>query len=230
MSSWRRTVGVNAHWEVTRLRRSRRLWLLLIPPVAGPVGSAVADLYLRIPSAATAEILGLLVTAGLASLILLDLTALTVGEDLTHRADLLFVPLPQDRTAALAGRLLVSVGGCVGAYLVGALAVWVLGGALVTPPAPGLLPRAALFLPEHLLLAIPSLLLFLAGVTAAAAAFTRRPSEAIVAGVLAGVVVAGGAAYLLSQGELTLLFPELLSVAGAGAIGWTLATTARSAA
>ena len=29
----------NARWEVTRLRRSRRIWLLLIPVVAGPIGS-----------------------------------------------------------------------------------------------------------------------------------------------------------------------------------------------
>ncbi len=227
MNSGGRTVLVNARWEVTRLSRSRRLWLLLIPPGAGPLGSAVADVYLRIPTEATAEILGLLVTAGLTALILLDLTALAVGEDLTYRADLLFFPLPQDRSAALTGRLLVAVGGCVGAYGMAAAAIWALGGALVVAPAPGVGVRAELFLPAHLLLAIPALLVFLAGVTCLAAWFTRRSSEAIVAGVLAGVVAAGGAAYLLAQGELTAAFPEMLLVAGAGAIVGTVALVGR---
>lgn len=227
MTSTLGAVAINARWEVTRLRRSRRLWLLLIPPVAGPIGSAVADLYLRIPSAATAEILGLLVTAGLSALILLDLTALTVGEDLSYRAHLLFFPLPQGRAAALGGRLLVSVGGGVAAYAVGAAAVWALGGSLVAAPPPGTPGRTALFLPGHLLLAIPALLIFLAGVTAVAAWYTRRSSEAIVAGVLAGVVAAGGAAYLLAQGELTALFPELLMLVGLAAIAWTLANFPR---
>jgi hypothetical protein len=222
-----RTLGINAGWEVTRLRRSRRIWLLAIPPVAGPVGSAVADLYLKIPSTGTAIILGLLVTAGLAALILLDLAGLAVGEDLTHRSHLLFFPLPQGRGTALAGRLLVAVGGPVGAYLIGAAAIWALGGALVQAPAPGTFVRAPLFDPGHLLVALPGLLIFLAGVTAVAAWFTRRSSEAIVAGVLAGVVAAGGAAYLLAQGELTTLFPALLLVAGLGALAWTVASFPR---
>jgi hypothetical protein len=221
------TVSVNARWEATRLRRSQRLWLLLIPPVAGPIGSAVVDLYMRVPSEATAVILGLLVTAGLAALILLDLTALAVGEDLACRAHLLFFALPQGRGAALAGRLLVAVGGSMGAYLLGAALVWLLGGALVAAPAPGLVAPAPLFEPGHLFVAIPALLVFLAGVTAVGAWFTRRSSEAIVAGVLAGVVAAGGAAYLLAQGELTVLFPAVLLAGGLGGLGWTIGSFPR---
>jgi hypothetical protein len=99
----------------------------------------------------------------------------------------------------------------------------------VTPPPPGVLERAPLFVPWHLLVAIPGLLVFLAGVTAVAAWFTKRSSEAIVAGVLAGVVGAGGAGYLLAQSELTLLLPELLLVAGVGALAWTVASFPRLA-
>jgi hypothetical protein len=218
MSGAFETVAINARWELTRLVRSQRVWLLAIPPLAGTVGSAVADLYLRIPSAATAVILGLLVTAGLAAMVLLDLTALAVGEDLGLRAHLLIFPLPQGRSAALTGRLLIVVVGCLGAYLLGAAAVWSLGGTLVVAPAAGTIARPPLFVPWHLLVAVPALLVFLAGVTAVAARITQRSSEAIVAGVLAGVVGAGGAGYLLAQGELTLVFPALLLLAGVGAL------------
>lgn len=214
-----RTLRLNAAWEVTRLRRSRRIWLLLIPPVAGPVGSAIADVYLRIPSAATATILGLLVTAGLAGLILLDLTALAVGEELAGGLQGALFPLPQDRRAALAGRLLPAVGGPMLGYGVGAGAIWAIGGALVTPAA---YAAAPLFAPAHLLIAIPGLLLALAGVTAAGAAVTRHPSEAIVAGVLAGVVIAGGVGYLVFEREISLVLPAVLAIAGAASLGFAI--------
>ena len=209
------TVRTNLFWELRRLRRSQRIYLLLIPPVAGPVGSAIADLYLKVPSVATAQILGLLVTAGLAGLILLDLTALAVGEDLVRRAHLATFALPQDPRWAMAGRLLVATGAPIGAYLIGAAAVWQLGGALLAPTP---LPTVPLFDPGHLFWAIPGLLLALAGVTAAGAVVTRSSSEAIVAGVLAGVVVAGGVGYLVAQHQVTALDPVLLGLAGVGAL------------
>jgi hypothetical protein len=213
-----RTIGLNARWELTRLRRSQRLWLLLIPPVAGPVGSAVADLYLHIPSQATAQILGLLIAGGLSGLILLDLVALAVGEDLTLRAHVTFFALPQSRRALLAGRLSVVLAGTMGAYALSAVGVWYASMAIVAPD-PLVQP---IFSPGHLALAVPAFLLFLAGVTAAGAVYTRTSSQGLVAGVLAGVVVAGLTGYLLDLHELTALFPVVLAVAGAGAIGWAL--------
>ncbi len=211
-------IAINTRWEVTRLVRSRRVGLLLIPPVAGPIGSAIADLYLRIPSASTALILGLLVTAGLAALILIDLTALAVGEDLALRAHLLFFTLPQDRAELLAGRLLVAIAGPIGAFALGAGGIELLGGHLITAPT----DVTPIFEPAHLFLGLLAFLLFLAGVTAAASVVTRSSSEAIVAGVLAGVVGAGATGYLEFERQLSLLFPVVLAVAGAAALGWAL--------
>jgi hypothetical protein len=213
-----RTFGLNVRWEVTRLRRSQRIWLLLVPPVAGPIGSAIADLYLHVPSLATAQILGLLIAGGLVGLILLDLVALAVGEDLTLRAHVTFFALPQSRLALIAGRLSVVLAGTMASYGLAATGVWYASKAIV-PPAPLLEP---IFDPGHLALAVPAFLVFLAGVTAAGAVFTRTSSQGLVAGVLAGVVVAGLTGYLLDFHELTALFPVLLAVAGAGALGWTL--------
>lgn len=212
------TLVSNARWEGTRLRRSRRMWLFLIPPVAGPVGSAIADVYLRIPTASTAEVLGLLITGGLAGLILLDLVALAVGEDLGLRAHLTFFVLPQRRSTLLAGRLLTPLSLGLGAYAIGSALILALGGALVTAGP----SRTAIFDPGHLALAIPGFLVFLTGVTSAGAAYSRGSAQAIVAGVLAGVVVAGGTGFLLLQGTLTMAFPLLLAIAGAGAIGGSL--------
>ncbi|MCI4322486.1 MAG: hypothetical protein L3K03_00430 [Thermoplasmata archaeon] len=214
MSGVGATLAINARWEVTRLRRSQRLWLLLIPPVAGPVGSAIADLYLKIPSQGTALILGLLVTGGLGALIMLDLTALAVGEDLTLRAHLTAFPLPQDRTALLGGRVAVVWGGTLGAYAIGAAGVWVLGGALVTTQPGAVTP---LFPPSHLLLALPALLIFLGGVTAAAAVITRAAAQALVAGILAGVLAAGAASYFVFEHQLSAVFP--VGLAGIGIVG-----------
>jgi len=210
----------NARWEVTRLRRSRRVWLLLIPLVAGPVGSAVADLYLRVPSAGTADVLGLLITAGLAALIILDLTALAVGEDLALRTQFLTFSLPQPRASALGGRLAVVVGGSLAAYAVGAVAVAGLAAQLVFPSSSAAPP---IFVPAHLAIGIVGLLVFLGGVTAAAGVITRSPSQALVAGVLAGVVSAGLGSLFLIEGRLTPLFPLVLAAIGVAGFAWCLA-------
>jgi phage shock protein PspC (stress-responsive transcriptional regulator) len=209
----------NARWEVTRLRRSRRIWLLLIPIVAGPIGSGIADLYLRVPSSGTAEVLGLLITAGLAALVVLDLTALAVGEDLALRTHYLTFALPQPRVSALAGRLGVVVGGTLAVYGVGAVGVAWLAGALVstssTAPAP-------ILVPTHLAFGILGLLVFLGGVTAAAGVVTRSASQALVAGILAGVVAAGVGSMFLIESRLTTLFPVALAVAGLAGFVWCL--------
>jgi hypothetical protein len=203
--------GDNALWEVTRLRRSRRIWLLLIPVAAGPVGSGIADLYLRVPSSATAEVLGLLVTAGLASLVVLDLTALAVGEDLALRTHYLTFALPQPRASALAGRLAVVVGASLVNFGLAAVGVVGLAAALV-PTSSG--APAPILVPAHLALGLLGLLVFLSGVTAAAAVVTRSASQALVAGVLAAVLAAGLGSMFLIEGRLTMLFPGLLGAVG----------------
>jgi hypothetical protein len=201
----------NARWEVTRLRRSRRIWLLLIPAVAGPIGSTVADLYLHIPSPGTAAVLGLLITAGLAALVVLDLTALAVGEDLALRTQFLTFALPQPRVSALAGRLGLVVGGTLAVYGVGAALVSSLSATLIaaSPSAP-----ASLLMPAHLAIGLLGFLLFLGGVTAAAGIVTRSASQALVAGVLAGVVAVGIGSLFLLERQLTALFPAALALAG----------------
>jgi len=207
----------NARWEVTRLWRSRRIWLFLIPVVAGPIGSAIADLYLRVPSAATAEVLGLLIVAGLASLVVLDLTALAVGEDLALRTQYLTFALPQSRTSSLAGRLAIVVGGTVGAYGAGAAAVLAIAPSLVSTSSTAPNP---ILVPAHLAYGGIGLLVFLGGVTAAAAIVTRSAAQALVAGVLAGVLAAGIGSMLLIQGRLTALFPEVAAAAGLAGVVW----------
>ncbi|MCI4327283.1 MAG: hypothetical protein L3K16_06590 [Thermoplasmata archaeon] len=224
MSGELAALGRNARWELTRLRRSRRVWLLLIPVVAGPAGSAIADLYLRVPSAGTAEILGLLITAGLAALVILDLTALAVGEDLALRTHYLTFALPQSRSAALVGRLLVVVGGSLVAFGFGAVAVIALAQLLVGPGTDSVAP---LFVPAHLAMGLLGLLLFLGGITAAAAVVTRSAAQALVAGVLAGVAAVGAGSWFLLQRQLTATFPEILGVVGGAGFVWCLIEYAR---
>ncbi|MGP8076961.1 MAG: hypothetical protein ACLP8Y_09620 [Thermoplasmata archaeon] len=209
----------NARWEMTRLRRSRRIWLLLIPVVAGPIGSAIADLYLRVPSSGTAEVLGLLITAGLASLVILDLSALAVGEDLAVRTHYLTFSLPQSRVGALAGRLAVVVGGSFAAYGVGAVGVLLLASALVATSAGAAPPILS---PTHLAIGVVELLAFLGGVTAAAGVVTRSASQALVAGILAGVLAAGLGSWFLIEGRLTAVFPSALAAAGLVGFVWCL--------
>ena len=214
----------NARWEVTRLLRSQRIWLLAIPVVAGPIGSAIADLYLRVASPSIADVLGFLITGGLSALVVLDLTALAVGEDLALRTHYLTFALPQSRTSSLAGRLTVVVGGTLAVYGIGALGVATLADALVPTSATASTP---ILMPAHLALGMVGLLVFLGGVTAAAALVTRSSSQALVAGVLAGVVAAGVGSLFLLQGRLTALFPEVLAVVGLAGFGWCLAEYAR---
>lgn len=97
----------NARWEARRLLRSQRVFLLLIPPVAGPVGSALALLYFHVSSHPIALMLGLFVLGGLGALVTVDLCALTLGEELAVRAHLALFPLPQHRHEILLGRVAV---------------------------------------------------------------------------------------------------------------------------
>lgn len=219
-----RAAVTNARWEVTRLRRSRRAWLLLIPAVAGPVGSTIADLYLRVPSAGTAEVLGLLITAGLAALVVLDLTALAVGEDLALRTHYLTFALPQSRGSALVGRLGVVVGGSLATYGAGAVLVLALGGALVSTSATAPVP---ILVPSHLAVGLVGLIGFLGGVTAAAGVVTRSAAQALVAGILAGVVAIGLGSWFLLERTLTVWFPAGLALAGIVGFGWCVAQYSR---
>jgi hypothetical protein len=212
-----RTLFKNAAWEVTRLRRSRRIWLLCVPIVAGPVGSAAADLYLKVPSVATAQVLGLLITGGLSALIVLDLTALAVGEDLGLRTYLLTFTLPQGHASALSGRLLIVTGSALASFALGAGGAWWVAGVFVhtqsaIPP---------ILNPLHLFIGLFGLLAFLGGVVAAAATITRSSSQALVAGVLAGVLAAGIASSFLIQHQLGPAFPIILG--SVGVVGWSLA-------
>ncbi|MCI4340369.1 MAG: hypothetical protein L3K06_01340 [Thermoplasmata archaeon] len=218
MTEAARTIGLNVRWEITRLRRSQRGWLLLVPPIAAPIGSAIADLYLQVPSQATAQILGLLIAGGLAGLILLDLVALSVGEDLGLRAHVTFFALPQDRRALLVGRLGIVLMGTIAAYALAAIGVWYSAAVLVAPD-PLVRP---IFDPFHLALAIPAFLLFLAGLTAAGSVFTKTSAQGLVTGILGGVVIAGVTGYLLALHELTLTFPLALLAAGVASIGWAV--------
>jgi hypothetical protein len=224
MSSAWPTLLHNVRWEVTRLRRSQRVFLLLIPAVAGPIGSAVADLYLRVPSSGTAAVLGLLITAGLSALVVLDLTALAVGEDLARRTEYLTSALPQSPAPALGGRLAVVVGGSLASYGVGALGVTWLAGALVATSPTAVSP---ILPPAHLAVGLLGLLVFLAGVTAVAAIVTRGAAQALVAGVLAGVVAAGLASWFLVEGRISMLFPELLAAIGVAGLAWCVAMYGR---
>lgn len=215
--------ATNIRWEFTRWRRSRRIWLLVIPPVAGPLGSAIADLFLRVPSVGTAEILGLLITGGLSGLVILDLSALAVGEELATREYLITLSLPQRRSAALVGRLTLPIVGPVAAYGAGAALVFLLAPVTVTVDP---LAAGPLFVPTHLGLALVALLLFLGGVAAAAAAVTRSAAQGLVAGVLGGVLVAGLVSLQVFQRQVTWLSPTLVAVSGLAALAFAVRTYA----
>lgn len=201
----------NVRWEVTRWRRSRRGWLLAIPPVAGPIGSTIADLYLRVPSVATAEVLGLLITGGLGALIAVDLAALAIGEELGSREYLVTLSLPQSRVAAIAGRLTPAVAGPLAAFAAGAGLLFLVAPATV---APALSAPGPLFDPAHLAFATLALLFFLGAVSAAGAAVTRSAAQGLVTGVLAGVVVAALVGLQLFDRTVTGLTPLALALAG----------------
>jgi hypothetical protein len=65
-------------------------------------------------------------------------------------------------------------------------------------------------------------LVFLGGITAAAGVVTRSASQALVAGILAGVVAAGVGSMFLIEGRLTVLFPEALAAVGLVGFAWCL--------
>lgn len=215
----------NARWEVLRLLRSRRVFLLLIPVIAGPIGSACAFLYFghvqpngAVLTNGTAIMLGLFVTGGLAGMVMLDLSALTVGEELARRSHLTAFSLPQTRAEMLAGRLLVVLGGSLAVFALGGILVWPIAGAIV-PPVSG--APAPLFPTVHLFLAMLALLLFLGAVTLNASVITRSASESLVAGVLAAVVTAAAAGWFTYERQISMLFPAVLVLVAAVALGWS---------
>jgi hypothetical protein len=217
VSPYAHALAVNLRWQWTVLRRSRRAWLWVVPPVAGPIGSAIADLYLRIPASGTAEVLGLLVCAGLSALVLLDLAALSAGEDQARGAETPFLVLPQSPSAVLGGRLIVVLAGSIGSYALAALAIFVVGGHLTAGgPAP-----TVLFAPSHLAIANVGLLLVLGGSSSAAAVYSGSSAQGLAAGVITGVVVVGLTAWLLLQHQLAWWWPLGLAVGGAGALIWS---------
>lgn len=203
----------NLRWELLRLWRSQRIFLLLIPPIAGPVGSAIAFLYLHVASQGIALLLGLFVTGGLGGMIVIDYSALTLGEELVRRAELTEFTLPQSRGSLLAGRLVVVFGTSLGSFGVGAAGVWALAGVF----APGS-SSTVLFVPSHLLEALFLLLFFLGAITLCASTITRSASESLVAGILGGVLTAGLAFYFVYERTITMWYPAALGVAGAVAL------------
>jgi ABC-type transport system involved in multi-copper enzyme maturation permease subunit len=206
----------NIRWEVIRLIRSRRVFLLSIPLVAGPAGSAIAFLYFHVQYEATAMLLGLIVTGGLSTLVMLDLTALTVGEELSRRAHFTFFTLPQERWAMLAGRIVVALGASIAVFALGAGLVSVLASALVPATGGTITINSA-----HMVEGIAVMLVFLGAVTLTASIITRSASEALVAGILSAVVTVAVAGYFLLQGTLTMLFPAVLGAAAVAAFVWS---------
>ena len=86
-----------------------------------------------------------------------------------------------------------------------------LASAIVSPSTTASNP---ILVPAHLALGVVGLLLFLGGVTAAAGVVTRSAAQALVAGILGGVVAAGVGSLFLIQGRLTELFPWALAAVG----------------
>lgn len=212
-----RAVAANLRWEFVRLVRSQRVFLLAIPPVAGPIGSVLAFLYLQVPSYGVAIMLGLFVTGGLGGLVVLDLSALSMGEELSRRSHLISWALPQARWEILFGRAALTLGASLGAFSLGALILWVLTGHLTFQ---GSALSTAVLDPGHLFIGMLALLFFLGAITLCASVITRSASEALVAGVLGAVVTASIAGYFLLQHQLTMLFPVVLVVAGIVALAW----------
>lgn len=209
----------NVRFELLRLLRSQRVFLLILAPVAGPIGSAIAFVYFHVGLVGTARLLGLFVTGGLGAMVAIDYCALTVGEELYRRAHLTFFTLPQSRATILTGRLLVALGAPLGAFLLGGAEVWVLAGVLVTNQ-PGFPPT--LLDPLHLYEALAVLMVFLGAITLTASIITRSASEAIVAGVLGGVVTVAAAFYFVFEHQISMEFPAALGLLAAVAVGWSL--------
>ena len=219
----RRGFSASIRWEVTRWSRSRRIFLLTIPVVAGPAGSLLADLYLKVGSAPTAGLLGVLVVGALSGLIVLDLAALSMGEELSRRSHGPLLLLPVRRSALYAGRVTAVLGGTLGAYGVGALVVLLLAQRLVTGsggPSIGLDP-------VHAALGMLAVLFFLGAITFVAALVAGSASEALGVGMLAGFSVSILLVYLLLERALTLAVPAGLALAGAAILVLGLRTYLR---
>lgn len=183
--------------------------------VAAPIGSAIAFVYFGVQLVGTARELGLFITAGLAGMIVIDLCALTVGEELSRKAHLTSFTLPQGRAGILGGRLLLLLAASLGVFLVGGLEVWALAGVLVHNQAGA---RPPLLDPLRLFEAMVLLLFFLGAITVCASIITRSASEALVAGILGGVVTAGGAGYFLLEHDISMAFPAALGLAAVAAL------------
>lgn len=209
-------VLANCRWEIMRLIRSQRIFLLSIPPVAGPIGSAIAFLYFHVQSHEAALVLGLIVTAGLGTLVMLDLAALSAGEELSRKAHFTMFTLPQERWAMLSGRIIVVFGSSITVFSAGAALIFVLSSALV----PGGSSTITLN-PIHMFEGLAVMLVFLGAVALTASIITRSSSEALVAGILSAVVTVALAGYFLLKGELTMLFPAVLGLASVAAFGWS---------
>lgn len=217
MTSMTASMASEAAWEWRRWVRSQRVYLLLIPAVAGPLGTLSALEVLKVTSPGIGQTLGLAIVGGLGALVVLDLSALSVGEELSRRANLILFVLPQGRGAPLAGRVLLLLGAALASVGIGAVAVLAMAPAIV-PATVGAAP--APFNVLHLLLGLVALLAFLGGVTLAASVITRSAASALVAGILAAVVTAAGAAYLAFQHTLTFDFPIGLALGALIAYAW----------
>lgn len=182
----------------------------MIPVVAGPTGSLLADRYLKVGSASTAGLLGILVVGALSGLVVLDLAALSIGEELSRRSHGPLLLLPVRRSAVYAGRATAVLGAPLGAYGLGALLVLFLTDWLI-PGNAG--PTIALD-PVHTAFGMLALLFFLGSVTFVAALVAGTASEALGLGVLAGFSVSILLVYLLLEHALTLAVPAGLALAG----------------
>ncbi len=206
--------SASLRWEVTRWVRSRRVFLLTIPVVAGPIGSLFSFLYLKVGSSATAGLLGILVVGALSGLVVLDLSALSIGEELSRRSHGPLLLLPVRRSALYAGRATAVLGGSLSVYGVGALGVLYLADRLV----PGSGENALGLNPVHVALGMLALLFLLGAVAFVAALVTGSASEALGLGILAGFSVSVLLVYLLLERALTLAVPAGLALAGAATL------------
>jgi hypothetical protein len=77
-----------------------------------------------------------------------------------------------------------------------------------------------ILIPGHLAVGAAGLLFFLAGVTAAAGIVTRSASQALVVGVLAGVVAAGVGTLFFIDDRLNSWFPVGLAAVGLLGFAW----------
>ncbi len=215
--------SASLRWEVIRWVRSRRVFLLAVPVVAGPVGSLLAFLYLKVPSSDTAGLLGVLVVGALSGLVVLDLCALSIGEELSRRSHGPLLLLPVRRSALYAGRATAVLGATLGAYGIGALEVLELAHLLV----PGSGSQVLALEPVHVALGMLAFLFLLGAVAFVAALVTGSASEALGLGVLAGFSVSVLLVYLLLERALTLAVPAGLAVAGAATLLLGLRTYVR---